>query len=171
MHCNPCAQCRKLKFYLGGVINASLSGQLYGSCGQCSMIIYEMESLASSYVAAKRQFASFCARLLPHIYSLHSPRLRRIIVSSYQNLHRIWISKIWIYLKLERSSISPNATRKRYVTWKRDVTGTPCTCTCAYTYVCIERSRPRIAVKQCVCNDGRGLNNSVTRTYAGMSDT
>lgn len=66
MHCNPCAQCRKLKFYLGGVINASLSGQLYGSRGQSSMIIYEMESLS------KRQLASFRARLLPHCRSILS---------------------------------------------------------------------------------------------------
>lgn len=159
MHCNPCAQCRKLKFYLDGVINASLSGQLYGSCGQSSMIIYEMESLASSYVPAKRQVASFCARLLPHS-QLYSLDRHRIIVScQIANLNiSIWISPNLNIFKTGTKSRRCTTTLRYLFIRDRNV----------QTYV---SNDPRIVVKQCVCNDGRGLNNSVTRTHAGMSDT
>lgn len=58
------------------------------------MIIYEMESLASSYVAAKRQVASFCARLLPHSRSILSDRLRIIVSYQIANLNTtVWISE------------------------------------------------------------------------------
>lgn len=101
-------------------------------------------------------------------FSKTSP-YHRIIVPKFApnlNIQNLNIFKIGT----EQHLAECNEETLRYMEERRD-RNTVHVHACAYTYVCIERSRPRIAVKQCVCNDGRGLNNSVTRTYAGMSDT